>query len=323
MKKVISIGEALIDFIPHEKGVALKDVSNFFRVAGGAPLNVAAAVAKLGGKAQMLTKLGVDGFGDHILEEVSPLGVDVSKVLRTKEANTALAFVSLKEDGERDFSFYRNPSADMLLNESEINKEWFNDCHSLHFCSVDLIDCPMKEAHKKAIDCAIDNNSIISFDPNVRLPLWNSEDECRKAILEFLPFAHIVKISDEELEFITGFNNIEDAKEVLFNGSVKMVIFTKGKDGAEIYTKDKVVSIEGNVVEVVDTTGAGDSFIGAFLFKLLENEVNLEGIDKLSCDTIRDYLLFANHYAAYSTTKKGAIASYANLEEIQEYIKNR
>ena len=106
----------------------------------------------------------------------------------------------------------------MLLNESEINKEWFNDCHSLHFCSVDLIDCPMKEAHKKAIDCAIDNNSIISFDPNVRLPLWNSEDECRKAILEFLPFAHIVKISDEELEFITGFNNIEDAKEVLFNG---------------------------------------------------------------------------------------------------------
>lgn len=323
MKKVISIGEALIDFIPHEKGVALKDVSNFFRVAGGAPLNVAAAVAKLGGKAQMLTKLGVDGFGDHILEEVSPLGVDVSKVLRTKEANTALAFVSLKEDGERDFSFYRNPSADMLLNESEINKEWFNDCHSLHFCSVDLIDCPMKEAHKKAIDCAIDNNSIISFDPNVRLPLWNSEDECRKAILEFLPFAHIVKISDEELEFITGFNNIEDAKEVLFNGSVKMVIFTKGKDGAEIYTKDKVVSIEGNVVEVVDTTGAGDSFIGAFLFKLLENEVNLDGIDKLSCDTIRDYLLFANHYAAYSTTKKGAIASYANLEEIQEYIKNR
>lgn len=323
MKKVISIGEALIDFIPHEKGVALKDVRNFFRVAGGAPLNVAAAVAKLGGKAQMLTKLGVDGFGDHILEEVSPLGVDVSKVLRTKEANTALAFVSLKEDGERDFSFYRNPSADMLLNESEINKEWFNDCHSLHFCSVDLIDCPMKEAHKKAIDCAIDNNSIISFDPNVRLPLWNSEDECRKAILEFLPFAHIVKISDEELEFITGFNNIEDAKEVLFNGSVKMVIFTKGKDGAEIYTKDKVVSIEGNVVEVVDTTGAGDSFIGAFLFKLLENEVDLDGIDKLSCDTIRDYLLFANHYAAYSTTKKGAIASYANLEEIQEYIKNR
>ena len=154
MKKVISIGEALIDFIPHEKGVALKDVSNFFRVAGGAPLNVAAAVAKLGGKAQMLTKLGVDGFGDHILEEVSPLGVDVSKVLRTKEANTALAFVSLKEDGERDFSFYRNPSADMLLNAEEIEEEVFAQGGILHFCSVSLIDAPIKEAHRKAIEFA-------------------------------------------------------------------------------------------------------------------------------------------------------------------------
>ena len=298
MKKIITIGEALIDFIPNKKGCSLKEVVGFERVAGGAPANVAAVVSKLGGKSNFISQLGEDAFGDYIIDELNKVNVDTSYVLRTNKANTGLAFVSLKEDGNRDFSFYRNPSADMLLNESEINKEWFNDCHSLHFCSVDLIDCPMKEAHKKAIDCAIDNNSIISF-------------------------AHIVKISDEELEFITGFNNIEDAKEVLFNGSVKMVIFTKGKDGAEIYTKDKVVSIEGNVVEVVDTTGAGDSFIGAFLFKLLENEVNLEGIDKLSCDTIRDYLLFANHYAAYSTTKKGAIASYANLEEIQEYIKNR
>lgn len=323
MKKVIAIGEALIDFIPHEKGRALNNVENFLRVPGGAPLNVAAAVAKLGGKSQMLTKLGQDGFGDAILNEVKPLGVDVSRISRTKEANTALAFVSLREDGERDFSFYRNPSADMLLSAEEICSEDFNERDILHFCSVSLIDAPIKEAHRRAIEIAKEKGCLISFDPNVRLPLWNSEDECRKAILEFLPFAHIVKISDEELEFITGFNNIEDAKEVLFNGSVKMVIFTKGKDGAEIYTKDKVVSIEGNVVEVVDTTGAGDSFIGAFLFKLLENEVNLDGIDKLSCDTIRDYLLFANHYAAYSTTKKGAIASYANLEEIQEYIKNR
>ena len=154
MKKVISIGEALIDFIPHEKGAALKDVSNFLRVAGGAALNVAAAVSKLGGKSQMITKLGIDGFGDHILEEVKPLGVDVSKVLRTKEANTALAFVSLKEDGERDFSFYRNPSADMLLNASEIEEEVFTEGGILHFCSVSLIDAPIKDAHRKAIEFA-------------------------------------------------------------------------------------------------------------------------------------------------------------------------
>lgn len=179
MKKVISIGEALIDFIPQEKGVALKDVSNFLRVAGGAPLNVAAVIAKLGGKSQMLTKLGMDGFGDHILEEVTPLGVDVSKILRTNEANTALAFVSLKEDGERDFSFYRNPSADMLLNESEIDEDVFKDEGILHFCSVSLIDAPIKEAHRKAIEFAKKHNCLISFDPNVRLPLWESKEAQR------------------------------------------------------------------------------------------------------------------------------------------------
>ena len=152
MKKVISIGEALIDFIPQQKGVALKDVEGFLRVPGGAPLNVAAAVAKLGGKSQILTKLGVDGFGDAILEEVMPLGVDVTRIKRTKEANTALAFVSLKEDGERDFSFYRNPSADMLLSEDEIHEEDFENGSILHFCSVSLIDAPIKQAHKKAIE---------------------------------------------------------------------------------------------------------------------------------------------------------------------------
>ncbi|GAA0107855.1 MULTISPECIES: PfkB family carbohydrate kinase [Clostridium] len=179
MKKMISIGEALIDFIPHEKGVALRDVNNFLRVAGGSPLNVAAAVAKLGGKSQMITNLGMDEFGDHILEEVKSLGVDISKVLRTKEANTALAFVSLKEDGERDFSFYRNPSADMLLNESEIDEDVFKDEGILHFCSVSLIDAPIKEAHRKAIEFAKKHNCLISFDPNVRLPLWESKEAQR------------------------------------------------------------------------------------------------------------------------------------------------
>ena len=212
MKKVIAIGEALIDFIPHEKGRALNDVENFLRVPGGAPLNVAAAVAKLGGKSQMLTKLGQDGFGDAILNEVKPLGVDVSRISRTKEANTALAFVSLREDGERDFSFYRNPSADMLLSAEEICVEDFNEKDILHFCSVSLIDAPIKEAHRRAIEIAKEKGCLISFDPNVRLPLWKNPEDCRKAILEFLPLSNIVKISDEELEFITG---IKDEKEAL------------------------------------------------------------------------------------------------------------
>ena len=320
MKRVISIGEALIDFIPNQKGCELKNVLGFERVAGGAPANVSAVVAKLGGKSNFISKLGKDAFGNHIIEVLKEANVNVDYVLRSDKANTGLAFVSLKEDGNRDFSFYRNPSADMLLEESEVKKEWFEDCHSMHFCSVDLIECPMKYAHKKAIEFALENKSIISFDPNVRLPLWDSEDACRDAIMEFLPLAHVVKISDEELEFVTGYDNMDEAKEVLFKGNVNMVLFTKGQDGAEAYTKDRVVKIPGNIVDVVDTTGAGDSFIGSFLFKLLEDDVNMEQLNSISDEKLREYLTFANAYAAYSTTKKGAIGSYATLDEIIKYM---
>ena len=175
MKKVISIGEALIDFIPNQKVCELKDVISFERVAGGAPANVSAVVAKLGGKSNFISKLGKDAFGDYIIETLKEANVNTDYVLRTDKANTGLAFVSLKEDGNRDFSFYRNPSADMLLEANEVKKEWFKECHSLHFCSVDLIECPMKDAYKKAIEFALENKSIISFDPNVKLPIWDSE----------------------------------------------------------------------------------------------------------------------------------------------------
>lgn len=149
MKKVISIGEALIDFIPNQNGGKLKNVSEFRRVAGGAPANVSAVVAKLGGKSSFISKLGKDAFGDYIIDVLNEVNVNTDYVLRTSKANTGLAFVSLKEDGNRDFSFYRNPSADMLLEADEVKKEWFNNCHILHFCSVDLIDSPMKLALKK------------------------------------------------------------------------------------------------------------------------------------------------------------------------------
>ena len=313
MKKVISIGEALIDFIPHEKGVALKDVSNFLRVAGGAPLNVAAAVSKL----------GVDGFGDHILEEVAPLGVDVSKVLRTKEANTALAFVSLKEDGERDFSFYRNPSADMLLNASEIEEEVFEDGGILHFCSVSLIDAPIKEAHRKAIEFAKKHNCIISFDPNVRLPLWETPEACRKAILEFLPFANIVKISDEELEFITGIADESEALNFLLQGDVEVLIYTKGTNGAEFITKERKVFSQSFKVEAQDTTGAGDSFIGSFLYQVAEEENTLESLVNLEAGKIKDMLTFSNATAALTVCKRGAIGALPTKEEVLTLAQGR
>ena len=323
MKKVIAIGEALIDFIPHEKGRALNDVENFLRVPGGAPLNVAAAVAKLGGKSQMLTKLGQDGFGDAILNEVKPLGVDVSRISRTNEANTALAFVSLREDGERDFSFYRNPSADMLLSAEEICVEDFNEKDILHFCSVSLIDAPIKEAHRRAIEIAKEKGCLISFDPNVRLPLWKQPEDCRKAILEFLPLSNIVKISDEELEFITGIKDEKEALDSLLTGDVKVIIYTKGTNGAEFITKERVIFSPSFKVSAQDTTGAGDSFIGSLLYQVAEGEYSLEELVTLSEEKVQEILTFSNATAALTVCKKGAIGALPLKEEVLAKISER
>ena len=323
MKKVIAIGEALIDFIPHEKGRALNNVENFLRVPGGAPLNVAAAVAKLGGKSQMLTKLGQDGFGDAILNEVKPLGVDVSRISRTKEANTALAFVSLREDGERDFSFYRNPSADMLLSAEEICSEDFNERDILHFCSVSLIDAPIKEAHRRAIEIAKEKGCLISFDPNVRLPLWKQPEDCRKAILEFLPLSNIVKISDEELEFITGIKDEKEALDSLLTGDVKVIIYTKGTNGAEFITKERVIFSPSFKVSAQDTTGAVDSFIGSLLYQVAEGEYSLEELVTLSEEKVQEILTFSNATAALTVCKKGAIGALPLKEEVLAKISER
>ena len=323
MKKVIAICEALIDFIPHEKGRALNNVENFLRVPGGAPLNVAAAVAKLGGKSQMLTKLGQDGFGDAILNEVKPLGVDVSRISRTKEANTALAFVSLREDGERDFSFYRNPSADMLLSAEEICSEDFNERDILHFCSVSLIDAPIKEAHRRAIEIAKEKGCLISFDPNVRLPLWKQPEDCRKAILEFLPLSNIVKISDEELEFITGIKDEKEALDSLLTGDVKVIIYTKGTNGAEFITKERVIFSPSFKVSAQDTTGAGDSFIGSLLYQVAEGEYSLEELVTLSEEKVQEILTFSNATAALTVCKKGAIGALPLKEEVLAKISER
>ncbi|MCM3729497.1 carbohydrate kinase [Neobacillus cucumis] len=320
MGTMYSIGEVLIDFIPLQKGKALKDVLEFERAPGGAPANVAAAVAKYGGRASMITKLGNDAFGDFLLEQLQQAGVMTDKISRTSEANTGLAFVSLRADGERDFSFYRKPSADLLLHESEIEENWFEEGDILHFCSVDLVESPMKQAHVKAIRLAKDKGSIISFDPNVRLPLWEHPEACRKTILEFIPKAQLVKISDEELEFITGINEVDRAIQSLFVGDVKAVIFTKGSQGAELYVKGQQFQSSGFAVDVQDTTGAGDAFIGGFLYKLLEKNVRQQNLEEVLHKYYQEILTYANASGALTTTGKGAISSLPTKEEIIQLV---
>ncbi|WP_071392894.1 carbohydrate kinase family protein [Bacillus tuaregi] len=320
MSTLFSIGEVLIDFIPLEKGRALKDVVTFERAPGGAPANVAAAVAKYGGQASMITKLGADPFGRFLFEKLEEAGVQTNKIQTTTEANTGLAFVSLQSNGERDFTFYRKPSADLLLSEAEIEENWFAEGDILHFGSVDLVESPMKQAHMKAIQSAKSNGAIISFDPNVRLPLWEDPEECRNTILSFIPMAHIVKISDEELEFVTGMKDEEKAISSLFVGDVKTVIFTKGANGAELFLKDKKYESTGFQVEVFDTTGAGDAFVGGFLYQLLKKKATQQNLEDILAANHESILAFANASGALTTTGKGAISSLPKKEEIQLLI---
>lgn len=318
MKRLLAIGEALIDFIPEETGKALKDVCGFRPAVGGAPANVCGAYVKLGGEASLVSQLGDDPFGDKIVEEFAACGIGCDFIQRTKEANTSLAFVALKDDGNREFSFYRKPGADMLLSPETVKAEWFEDAYALHFCSVSLGNYPMKEAHKKAVQCALDAGALVSFDPNLRPQLWDDLDELRMAVRTFSPLAHVLKISDEELEFITGCSEIEQALPRLLVGNTRLVIYTKGSGGAECYTAAAVAKAQGVKVQAVDTTGAGDGFIGAFLYCLSADGVAVSDLSALTTEQMEGYLTFANRFCAKSVMKHGAIASYPAMEEMRE-----
>ena len=179
MKKLLAIGEALIDMIPSNTG-RIMDVEGFQPKVGGAPLNVCGAYTALGGESAMITMLGKDAFGEKIVKEIQRFHIHTEYIKQTNAANTSLAFVALDEHANREFSFYRNMGADMLLSEKDIEESWFEDCYGLHFCSVSLGDFPMKKAHNRALELAKRKNLLVSFDPNVRLQIGRAS--CRERV---------------------------------------------------------------------------------------------------------------------------------------------
>ncbi len=320
MKKLLAIGEALIDFIPQENSKAISEVEGFSPKVGGAPANVCGCYKKLGGDASIITQLGDDAFGDKIVNELSGFGIDTSTVRRTNEANTSLAFVALKEDGNREFAFFRRPGADMLYREEYLSEVNFKDIFCLHFCSISLGNFPMKDAHVKAINLTKENDGIVSFDPNLRFNLWESKEELYKAVWEFIPKADILKISDEEIEFITGTSDINEALPKLMVGEVKLVIYTMGSKGAYAFTKNAKAFSQSMEVNAVDTTGAGDGFIGAILWQLNNANVTKADLENLTSEQLSNYLDYANVCCGISVTRKGAICSYPNDEEIRKML---
>lgn len=306
-----AIGESLIDFIPDKTGCDFFAIKNFSPKIGGAPTNVLGAFSKLGGKTELLTQLGNDLFGKKITKELKYYNIGTKYLTYTDEANTALAFVSLKKDGNREFSFYRNPSADMLYNVNNLKEEYFKNCYALHFCSVSLGDFPMKDAHLKAIEYAKNNEAIISFDPNIRLPLWKNHQQLKEVVNEFMNYANVIKVSDEEIAFITGYNDIEKGCQEILK-KCDIVLCTCGSKGTYGFTKKESVFVETIKVKAIDTTGAGDAFVGAFLYILYNNKVDKNNLSDITKEMLESFIASANNYATKSVTKNGAIESYPN-----------
>ena len=318
MARFFSMGEALIDFIPMDVDTDLKDVSGFIKKPGGAPANVAACVSRMGNEAFFIGKLGEDAFGDYLIETMNQVGINTKYVSRTDEANTCLAFVSLKSDGNREFSFYRKPSADLLFKAEEVDEDWFSEGDIMQFCTVSLLEnTPVRDAHRRVIDIVKNKNGLIFFDPNLRLPLWQDHEALKETCLEFMEYADVIKISDEELEFITGTADEDKAAEFLFAQGISVFIYTMGKDGAKLFTPKFRVSGKGFKVNAVDTTGAGDAFLGGFVGKLMNDG---RGIDTIDEAYAAELIRFSNACGAIVSSRKGAISSMPDNSEVEKFL---
>jgi fructokinase len=312
---VVCLGEALIDFVADTSGVALIDCPGFRKAAGGAPANVAVGLARLDVPARFLGKVGEDPFGHFLARTLAEAGVDVAGLRFDAEARTGLAFVSLQANGERDFTFYRHPSADMRLTSAEIDPRSFAGARLFHFGSITLITEPSRSATLTAIAAARAAGCVISYDPNLRLPLWPGAEAARAAILTAMPVADVVKVSDEEAVFLYG--DMESCARALLGQGPRLVLVTLGADGCRYFTADGARGdVPGFAVTAVDTTGAGDGFVAGLLAHLAES-----GAFPLPEPDLRHALRFANAVGALTCTKKGAIPALPTRAEALSLLK--
>ncbi|KAB2611909.1 fructokinase-5 [Pyrus ussuriensis x Pyrus communis] len=313
---IVAFGEMLIDFVPDTAGVSLAESTGFLKAAGGAPANVACAITKLGGKSAFVGKVGDDEFGHMLINILKKNGVNAEGVCVDKHARTALAFVTLKNDGEREFMFYRNPSADMLLKDSELNMGLIKQAKIFHYGSISLIAEPCRSAHMAAMKAAKEAGVLLSYDPNVRLPLWPSADAARQEIKSIWNQADFIKVSDDEVNFLTqGDSEKEDVVLSLWHDNLKLLVVTDGEKGCRYYTKKFKGKVAGFSVKAVDTTGAGDSFVGSFLLSMANDMSIFEDEAKL-----KEALSFANACGAICTTQKGAIPALPTQSDARELI---
>lgn len=319
MKKkydVVALGELLIDFT--DNGISGQGNTIFEANPGGAPCNVLAMLQKLGNKTAFIGKVGKDIFGTKLKEVLKEVGIDTSGLVMDKKVRTTLAFVQTLKGGDRDFSFYRNPGADMMLEEGDINNSLIKNCKIFHFGTLSMTHKGVRKATKKAIKKAKESGALISFDPNLRPLLWESLDDAKKQVEYGLGQCDILKISDNEIQWFTGEKDFDKGiKKLQDRYSIKLIVLSMGKDGSRAYYKnlrvEKPAFVQKNTIE---TTGAGDTFGGCCLNFILKY-----GLDNMDQEKLEKMLTFANAAASLITTKKGALRVMPTKDEVKDFIK--
>lgn len=313
---VTALGELLIDFT--ENGVSGQGNPMFEANPGGAPCNVLAMLSKLGHKTSFIGKVGKDFFGEQLKSAVTEVGIHADSLYMDEEVHTTLALVHTGPDGDRDFSFYRNPGADMMLTEAEIPAEQIQDSRIFHFGTLSMTHEGVRAATRKAVGIAKESGAVVSFDPNLRPPLWKSLEDAKEQVRYGLAHCDVLKISDNEIQWFTGEEDFDACIQKLREQyQIPLILLSMGKEGSRAYYKDLRVEVKPFLQEkTIETTGAGDTFGACCLHHVLKY-----GIDGFDAQKLTEMLTFANAAASIITTRKGALRVMPSLAEIEEMIK--
>ena len=315
---VTALGELLIDFT--ESGTSSQGNPQYEANPGGAPCNVLSMLQKLGKQTAFIGKVGKDQFGQQLRSTIEAIGIRSDYLLEDEIIPTTLAFVHNLPDGDRRFSFYRNPGADMMLKETEITGEMLSGTEIFHFGTLSMTHETVRKATLKALDMAKAQGKLISLDPNLREALWDSLEEARDMMRLAMSYCHILKISDNEVQFLTGKTDLDAGIQTLRSEfDIPLICLTLGKDGSRAYYRDLRVEVPGfHQARTVDTTGAGDTFCGCVLCYILDH-----GLSSLTEENLTEMLRFANAAASIVTTRKGAIRAMPGMAEIKALLELR
>ncbi|MCL4506310.1 MAG: PfkB family carbohydrate kinase [Chloroflexi bacterium] len=321
MTDVISMGELLVEFVSTADNISLSRAPGFIKAPGGAPANVAVALQRLGLNARFVGKVGDDPFGFYLRESIAETGVDTNYLFVERTARTTAVFVAVWDDGRKDLCFYRNPGADMLINESDITEDVFGNAQCFHFGSISLINEPAASAQRKALRIAHERGLMITYDPNYRPTLWPNAQTAHEVIFSQFKHCHLAKVSSEEWVTATGHTELSDGVRAVLDQGVELLVISRGDKGAFATNGSYQIEMPAYPVDVVETTGAGDGFMAAMIAQLLPERRKSGSLAKVDKQVVEDALRFATAVGALTCTKRGAIPALPTHAEVEAFLR--